>query len=1408
MIKTRRVSSIRGRVDFVVITIRDDEFTAVRNRFTPSVPVVGGQQHYDSCTLRKADGGLATVAVARSTGQGHSAAALATKNAIQDLSPQWVVFAGIACAVPDSEFTLGDVLLADNVHDFSITAAIDGGSIQLRPGGGSMHRSVERLLMNLPARRDDIAEWASEKAIGRLKPLVTVPEELDADCFYGLKEERETLRDLLKRQFSGTTARRMPVFSIGAVATANVLVKDTAILRRWKSAARQITHIEMEFGGAYYVARREEPEMPLLSVRGISDIVGLKRSDEWTQFACDAAASFLHALIRVLPNEAFELRRRTLSASMQRAVSRLPQTWQRLVNVCVGSVIQLLYKSGRLLAGESKPAPSVEAIIEAFTKSSTPLVVRIVDPEERIPRAELGPLQDRFSSDMGKVLCVIGGPGGGKTALLALVSQNAANDGIATLALKADLLPKVAPFENWGSRELQMEISALDAVRVVASRGRVLVVVDQLDALSSIVAVSSDLFNLVVDFIRQCAAIANVCVVCSCREFDFIHDARFDELKADTLTLAPPPWEEVRKQLERHGITGSEHWPDEFRKILQTPQHLRVFLDRFIETGRSDFRGSYHLMLDDLWTRNVTSEDERTLLDSLTGYLMKHETLWAPVAAFAAELPTIYALKSKGLLEVQDLTVGFRHQTLLEHSKARYFTRTDQSFSQYVQDHETSLQVRPTVWSVLEYLRSARPQKYQVEIESLFTTLLRLHLRYLLIEFLGQHKAPQEYEKALMGARLADADDRIRALISIVGNLEWFHALRGTHLPAVMRGDIQLQWPMVGVINGAWRSDHDACFDLVKNNWYPDPEKDPLTHRVLRQTDKWGADELEMASTLIRRSKDTGDRLFWAEQMVYDVSEVQPEMAPRLFVDTMIKLAESSNEHNPLESNRSWYDLPGVAEAAPIPFLRAGWDWFVSTCEKHHHGAVSSVLYRYEGYSLSLDENSRRPESPVLSAYLASIEGTATADPSAFAEITRPSWASENAVVHRMLIRGLTSVVESKPEVGLEYLAGDRRRFQVGSYYSEKRSDSVKLITALTPVLNPVGMRRLESLIVEWTQYRDGQELSDEQREWDREDRLHLLDAIPVSLRSADIARLVDSEKAELPGWDRKLPRSRSGFVRETSPLTKDQMAEASEQEIVDVICNTPDIPHGERERQEVEGGWEEPGGPRAAGRQLAELTKESPLKVVGVITQLVSRGQEGAASSAFNGLADSSLTRDQILVFARALIQLQPKSENLRHDIAYMLCRRAKRPHGIPDDLCVAISGWLTDAASVARDRPEPAEPEDEKLKDDGTSVLWGNAGRVGLRSIDYPFWLLLAVTDGYVQRTPPAVSAWLSAVERCLTANISEQIWANYCTHLGNIRYAEGHEAARRADCDRSFPPFPATASAERRVNANRKR
>lgn len=285
-------------IDYGIVTIKEEEFRALQTRFGAVELIRGRNRRYFKGVVRTRTGRLRTVALARCVAQGQGEAQSVTSDLIADLNPCWILVVGIAGAVPAEEFGLGDVLLASRLLDFSVQAAIEGGPPELDTSGGWIHPSVVELLSIIPGAAEELGPWNTPDGLGRVRPALIVPDDLGDDRYYGDDSSRLRVRNALRTRFREDRATHQPRLRIGGVASSNTLVKDTQLVREWKSAARSITHIEMELGGVYRAAWTRSQIVPVLSVRGISDIVGFRRDAEWTDYACETAAAFAGALIR------------------------------------------------------------------------------------------------------------------------------------------------------------------------------------------------------------------------------------------------------------------------------------------------------------------------------------------------------------------------------------------------------------------------------------------------------------------------------------------------------------------------------------------------------------------------------------------------------------------------------------------------------------------------------------------------------------------------------------------------------------------------------------------------------------------------------------------------------------------------------------------------------------------------------------------------------------------------------------------------------------------------------------------------------------------------------------------------------------------------------------------------------
>src|SRR5262249_14421220 len=288
------LESFKGKIDFGVISIREDEFLAVLERFAPDRYAMGSQR-YEIGTVPTNGGGCYNFAAVRCVEQGQGQAQKVATDLIRDLEPRWLLVVGIGGAVPSMDFTLGDVVCATRVHDFSVRAVKEGATDTYSAGGGPMHPEILRLLASLPAIvTRQLGEWNSPEALGAPKPTLRVPR-TNSDRYYGGTELKAELRRTLLHHFPKGQPPRSPLVTSRSVATSDALVKSTDLLSQWLEYARGVAAVEMELGGVFLAARQIDREHPILAIRGISDIVGFKLEEQWTKYACSTAAAFAYA---------------------------------------------------------------------------------------------------------------------------------------------------------------------------------------------------------------------------------------------------------------------------------------------------------------------------------------------------------------------------------------------------------------------------------------------------------------------------------------------------------------------------------------------------------------------------------------------------------------------------------------------------------------------------------------------------------------------------------------------------------------------------------------------------------------------------------------------------------------------------------------------------------------------------------------------------------------------------------------------------------------------------------------------------------------------------------------------------------------------------------------------------------
>ena len=322
MTGARKISLEEARklVEVSVITIKSEEFSAVLRRFPPTIEAKGRTQ-YNIAKFTDSNNATHHVAVVKSFEKGDLPAQSIANALIEDLGPSLILIVGIAGAKPEKEFTLGDVIVANRMYDFNVSAANVNGKIEYDTRSAPAHRAAQIVASNLVANAAKYKGWNSETSLEMQRPKV----EIISSNIKGHPAWRKRIREALSHYFGPGGADRQPIVLDGPIGSSSTLIKDPTLFAEWLDKTRDVLAVDMEISGVFEAARSDKGDIPVIVIRGISDIVGFKRDPLWTKYACELSASFCKALLSsdVLTPELFAGGRRETFRSVRSRIGHL-----------------------------------------------------------------------------------------------------------------------------------------------------------------------------------------------------------------------------------------------------------------------------------------------------------------------------------------------------------------------------------------------------------------------------------------------------------------------------------------------------------------------------------------------------------------------------------------------------------------------------------------------------------------------------------------------------------------------------------------------------------------------------------------------------------------------------------------------------------------------------------------------------------------------------------------------------------------------------------------------------------------------------------------------------------------------------------------------------------------------------
>ena len=423
--------------------------------------------------------------------------------------------------------------------------------------------------------------------------------------------------------------------------------------------------------------------------------------------------------------------------------------------------------------------------------------------ERHIPRQQtemiLSWIDEDFEKERDRVSLLVGAPGSGKSVVMHdLLEQLEERDETWVLGLKSDQIgfESVEALASQSGISRRLEDVIRELARSKACR-RVVLLVDQIDALSLTLSSNRKPLRSILRFIENIQSEENVRVVVSCRPYDLEYDPYLEQFQYGNRIqmdpLRPEVVEEVLKSNGRHSIPQGTN----LFRTLQTPLFLYLFL-KLKENKIQDVQLTEHGLYDRLWAQsidgNIDSNSVRVdhqrllgLLDQITERMYDLQTLTLSRhsidSSFSHELD--YLLHEELLFHVSDNRIQFFHQSLFEYVYARRFVERGDDLLTTIKDKHQGLFVRALVKSVLSFMRDGSDnyintvRRILFEKDDVGRDLYRYHLKMLVLSMMG-------YSVNLNPAEIAFVRDEISAeahlrdaFIKGIRSGEWFAAIKG-----------------------------------------------------------------------------------------------------------------------------------------------------------------------------------------------------------------------------------------------------------------------------------------------------------------------------------------------------------------------------------------------------------------------------------------------------------------------------------------------------------------------------------------------------------------------------------------------------------------------------------------------------
>jgi len=949
-----------------------------------------------------------------------------------------------------------------------------------------------------------------------------------------------------------------------------------------------------------------------------------------------------------------------------------------------------------------------KAVIAAMAEQNAryAILLKPIESLGFIDRGEVSRALDALLTGEGRKSVLLSGAAGvGKSAALGQLIHRIKEQEIPHLYFRLDRLNPTPIPENIGV-QLGLPTSPVEVLASVAKGRRCVLIIDQLDAVSTVSGRNPDFFECVHEIIRKVSVFSEMRLVMACRRFDLEKDNRLRELVGDKgcaqevpIELLSEPVVELllRRICPRHKSSTGEQL-----ELLRLPLHLSIFVELMRNGAVDGLELSTPLALfSAYWDYKVEAVTKRLeerennwarVIDVLCKRMTQEQTLFVHEHVILDDYRgTVRVMESEGVLILDSGKVGFFHESFFDYCFARGFLRRGGKLLSFIMDGEQHLFKRAPLRQVLTHMHDSDEGEYTKQVDQILSDPdVRYHIKKAALEAVDRIDAPSDaLWKVFSRFMREDCEGIAREIRGIlIGSRKWFQFLNekgvleawladesnrchrtgksivATHLMAFPKEAVALYRPYIG----------------KSSEW-----AQAMIHAMWMGTRKWTREVFDLFMELIERGQldcEMNEHQFW--MCLRQLTENQPEWAAfalGLHLRKELEKIDSVNRcgHMLKEDQSGAQNIIKIAEAVPNTFLEQMLPQVLSlvteTAKERDGKLFRDSIWGYRSYK----EEYMSMEESLLAACSNALRVLANTGSGLFVHWVERLWEfGDYDTINFLLINGFSVVSASGANLAVEYLLENPQRMECGWGMSGGGEASYwaghECIGNISQFCSDMHMERLCTGMAEyfpqWERTAGGHA---ERGHW----QMVMLSALEPSRRTAAVKSRIEEWRRKYPGWRLKPPLPLSaGWVG--PPVSSDAVTHMTDQQWLKAMrtYNAEDR-HSPKDHLK--------GGAFQLSSELEKATKSEPKRFAALACTFTSEYHTCYFDAVLRGLKESCAGGDEIYPVVRHFFSLpgKPGSRWMSTPIGKL------RAEEIPDDI-LSIVGWLA---------TESNDPEPDKL-------------------------------------------------------------------------------------------------------------